>query len=547
MKSRTSSCKMRVFKKDITRFAPIWVEYSVLLIVIFYFLWSGKTDITDRYSWFVSIFAYVNAIYGFICAVGLFGYLSDPRECNAVHAFPIRREEYFLVHVVAGFLMALVPNFLFCVANLLLVSGNPFVTFGGMMLQFTFFYSLAIFCVFLTGRKFAAATMYALLNWISVLVMWALETIYLPMLPGIKLNTDVFFNFCPVVMMSFSDLYQFNVWNGVPSQQMQVMIIYAIVGVALLMVSLVMYRKRRLEYAGDFIAVKWLTPVFVVALSIAFGCALAAFGSLFDNDYPIMLAVGLIVGYFTGMMLLKRTIKVFDLKSIAGAVAVLAVIFGSLFITQMDPFGRVYHIPEADQVASVEIRHDYENSEKYESDDPAVIADVLALHEDILKQDEFVKFIDGDGYNVTYYLKSGQKMVRSYVLNTTDLLERGHYYFSQPEMMVNVETLEELKKNCRNVTIYDQSDYNGSEVTLDNKVNLDNEDMAAFLEVFFRECKEGKTSHYTDISEKQIYVEIFMQKGDDGDYYWIPLPETAEDTLALCEELIAREQNVQQS
>ena len=91
MKSRISSCDLRIFLKDLTRFAPVWVEYSVFLLVVFYFIWGQEWDITGKYSWFLDLFAFVNAIYGFIVAVGLFGYLADPRECNTVHAFPVRR------------------------------------------------------------------------------------------------------------------------------------------------------------------------------------------------------------------------------------------------------------------------------------------------------------------------------------------------------------------------------------------------------------------------------------------------------------------------
>lgn len=542
MKSRTSSCNMRVFKKDLTRFAPIWLEYSALLLVIFYFLSDGDYDITNRYSWFLNVFAYVNAVYGFVCAVGLFGYLSDPKECNAVHAFPIRIEEYFIVHLTAGFLMALVPNAVFCLLNISLVTNSILVTFGAMMLQFIFFYALAIFCVFLTGRKFAAATMYALFNCLSILIMWALEVIYLPLLPGVELNTEVFYNFCPVIMMSFEDLIALDIWHGLPSSQMQAIILYAVVGLVLLAVSLILYRRRKLEYAGDFIAVKWLTPVFVVALSIACGCLLGAFTTVFGmgGSTKALLAIGLVVGYFTGMMLLKRTVRVFNLKAIGGAVAVVAVIFLSIFVTELDPFGRVNYVPDAQDVASIQVSQYSGSGSAYKSTDPAVIADVVELHGDILEAPEF----DPDSsyssqfnsiqFHLTYKLKNGQTVVRSYRVENANLLPRINYYYSQPEVMLGVSTLEELKEKCQyiNLEYYPFNEDGYADVaSADALTGAQGE---ALLEVIFRECKEGKMNRYSYKDTSSIYITI----SSNNYCYLIDVSQTAVDTRAMVLDLL---------
>ena len=538
MKSKTSSCNMRIFKKDLTRFAPIWVEYSVLLLIIFYFLWSEDGDITARYSWFLGIFAFVNAIYGFVCAVGLFGYLSNPRECNCVHTFPNRREEYFVVHLVSGLLMALVPNLVFCALNIPLAqNGSVLYTFMGMMLEFLFFYGLAVFCVFLTGRKFAAATIYALLNWISLLIYWAVDVIYLPLLPGVQLNMDVFFRFCPVIQMSFEDLINFNVWHGTDPGQLKAFVLYAAVGVGLIVSSLFLYRRRKLEYAGDFLAIKSLTPVFIVAISIAFGCALAAFGSiLFDQTPYLLLAFGLLVGYFSGMMLLRRTVRVFRLKNLIGAATVVAVIFGSIFTTAMDPFGRVYHVPETEQIASVEIRQHETYSDVYKTEDPAVIADILQLHSDILDYGKLNGIYRQERYHVTYRLKNGTTLIRYYWVQSEELLDRVHFYYSQPEFLMDVSTLEELLEHCYYIDIDDyRDDMQSKDIHLTDK-----EEMKPLLEVFFRECREGKMSEYSEVLENHFYIGIGLEYGQaDTEHFWLYIPKTATDTIAVCEEFIS--------
>lgn len=539
MKSRTSSCNFRVFKKDLTRFAPVWVEYSVLLLVIFYFLWNSNADITDGdYVFLGSYSNLLNAVYGFVCAVALFGYLCDPRQCNTVHAFPIRREEYFIIHLTAGFLMALVPNAVFCLVNLPLAEDASVVAvFGGMMLQFTFYFGLAVFCMFLTGRKFAGATLYALFNWLSVLLMWAVDTIYLPALPGIQLNTDVFYDFCPVVKFMMTGPNLLGLWEGTSKDQTAVYLAYAGVGFGLMVLSLILYRRRKLEYAGDFIAVKWLTPVFVVVLSVSFGCVLAAFGNIFFDQAPdFMLAIGLVTGFFTGMMLLKRTVKVFDIKSVAGAAAVLAAVFGSVFVTSLDPLDRVRYIPETGEIASIELTDYMGNSETFETKDPQVMADILLLHGEILDQDLFAHYHAYPKCCITYHLKNGQKLLRFYALSEVDARNHAYFYFSQPEFMINISTLEELLDQC---VYLDISDYRDVYIPRDIHT-ADKEEMRPVLEAFFRECKEGKMNVYSEAMENQVYLSLCLNDGKDDHHYWICIPVSARDTLAQCAALVER-------
>lgn len=529
MKSRTSSSKLRVFKKDLTRFAPIWAEYSVLLLIIYYFLLKGDGDLSRDADITLVLFGWINALYGFVCAVGLFGYLTDARECNTVHFFPIRREEYFLVHTLAGFLMALVPNAVFFLLNIPLASGNLIPLFLFTMLEFVFFYGLAIFCMFLTGRKFAAATLYALFNWLSLLIAWAVDVIYIPALPGVQLDTESFILFVPLVkMMSDS------------SSQEKYILIYAVVGFGLMIASLFLYRRRKLEYAGDFLAVKWLTPVFIVAVSIACGCVLGAFQSIFNGGDSVffLLGIGLVVGYFTGMMLLRRTIKVFSLKSIGGAVALTAVIFLSIFVTELDLFGWVEYVPEGNQVSSVQIRR-YSGSPEYEVSDPAVIADVLALHDAILDTGTYDpnNTYGNDGIHLTYKLKNGRTIVRCYQVLDQELTNRIHYYFSQPEIVLNVSTLEELKANCRYLRVGSNTNgYDNYEYDVPTGADLD-----AMLETLFRECEEGKVSpyRYDYTSLTTTYISLDYK---DNSYFFIDVPNTATDTLAMIRTLMEKSQ-----
>ena len=545
MRSGTSFFDLRLFRRDLTRFSPIWGEYAVFLLVVQYFLWNGVGDISDRYSAFVSIFAWVNAVYGFIVAVGLFGYLADPRECGVVHTFPVRRECWFLTHILAGLVMALVPNGLFCLMNVSMAENGVLIPFAGMMLEFVFFFGLAVLSMMLTGRRFAGATVYALINWLPALVLWAVEVIYLPLIPGVALDSDAFLRLCPVVSMSFSFPWRFEIYHGNNLSQLGITALWAAVGVGLLGVALVLYRRRRLEYAGDFLALKWLNPVFLVSFSMACGCVLSLFGSvLFEASAVVMLAVGLLIGWFSGKMLMERTVRVFSLPSVAWAAALTLVVLGSVGLVRLDPLGRVLYVPRPEQVAKVELApsgshiDDYvSNLYPYHTEDPAIIEDLTGLHRDYLTLFENA----GDYYNgfyIRYHLKSGAVVIRdyshSYSSQIHGLEKRICYYYSQPECKLNVTSLEELKKTCyaANLSVWDGN--NGYDV------HVTGAELGELLEALYDDCTEGNMSvpnNYVQEYAEGFYLSLETQAHM---YLGLDLPEPAEKTRAVCRNLMEK-------
>lgn len=524
MRSRTSSSKAVILKKDLTRFAPVWVEYSVVLAVIAWILHSEGSYNFSTVGTLV-VFCLINLFYGFVCAMTVFGYLHDSIECNMVHAFPVRRESYFLIHLAAGCLMALVPNTLFCLVMLPLAAEETVFLFLSIMLQYIFFYGLGIFCMLLTGRKFAALTLYGLLNFLAVLIQWAVSTLYLPKLPGIWINEDPFYWCYPI--------YQFMSTSGTMEQRLEVYGAFGLVALGLILVAFLLYRRRKLEYAGDFLAVKPLTSVFLAALSFACGCVLAAISQdIFGEQPTAMLVIGLLIGYFTGQMLLHKTIKVFQPKRLAGAAAIVAVVLGSMWVVGLDIPGRVYYIPKAENVEKVSISlYDSEWADRYETNDPTVIEDILDLHSDILTQKDFSEGYYGYGSCfLTYEMADGSKLIRWYTVTDTDAYYRLQYYYSQPQFLLDVESFEEFKarlSSC-NLEVYGSA----SEICRE----LNEEELEKMMELFYSECVEGKMSQgYNTQSYPHIYLYWFMN--NEGYHSSISIPTTAEKTHAYCMEL----------
>ena len=112
MKLRISSCKWTAFRKDITRFLPLWALYFIGGVLVMMTATSATRTYyaAQRLNGVIGPFAWINLIYAALCAQLLFGDLFNSRLCNALHAMPLRREDWFFSHLAAGIAFSLVPN-----------------------------------------------------------------------------------------------------------------------------------------------------------------------------------------------------------------------------------------------------------------------------------------------------------------------------------------------------------------------------------------------------------------------------------------------------
>lgn len=537
MKSRTSSSDLTIFRKDITRFAPIWLAWTAVLLFVWYLMYDMDADPTGNYAYFHSCFGnWASAVYGFVVAVNLFGYLSDPRECGMVHSLPIRREKLFLLHFLAGLVMELIPVTLFVAGLIPLAWQNSLLgLYGSMLLQFWFYFALAVFCVFLTGRKFAAAVVYGLLNFLGFFAYLGLDILYLPLLPGVHIDTSVFLEFCPPVSMLFRvsdmDVWEYLEWT----EYIRYLGVFALVGLGLVAASVVLYRRRRLEYAGDFIAVKWLQPVFIAAVSVACGCVGAVMGdTFFDVNYIVLLILFLVIGYFAVLMLINRTARVFSLKKLAGLGCVLALMLGSLWITAQDPLGVVGYVPKPEQVERVEFyEYDFEG-DCYYTEDPEKIAELIALHEDILDCGPYTDSAYLERAYFLYHLTDGTTVRRGYYVMNLELAQRSAFYHSQPESMLGVATLDELLDRLVSVDI----ERSGSTEEY-SYFSLSKADAQELMTLMFDECRAGvmvSASQEWDNTYCYLYITLDDPDARNGSgydtnsYYFFNIPTTAEQT-----------------
>lgn len=522
MRSRTSSCNRTIFKKDITRFAPVWVLYTVFLILCLAMQWdTGREDLAKNIVDFIRIMPLVQFIYAPVCAQMLFGDLYNTRMCNALHALPIRRGSWFRTHVAAGILFALVPELVVGGLMALLLGPYALVAVGWMaasMLMFLCFFAVAVFGVFCGGNRFSMVLVYAIVNFFAVMVYWLWSSLYEPLLFGISTDFEWFMWFCPVYTMLGSGDYMladYKYGSGDVryltlswGENWWYLLVCAGLGLALLAVAWWMYRRRRLEVAGDFLAVKKLEPVFLLLYTLCAGAACQIFCYMFtyeDNGY-LYLLIGLAVGFFTGKMLLKRTVRIFRGKTFLQFAVLVGVIGGSLLMTKLDVFHITTWVPQVEQVQSVTVWSGsaYSYNPHFTVEEPEGIRDILSVHEAAIGESQGIIEPVSDTlrgtateetlvYNGTaeitlcYTLTNGRAVTRNYSIHTaTDEGTVLGQYFSSPECVLGFgpEEIDAFLAQFQEANA-DDMDYTG-------------ESMRELVEAILLDCENGSMNQVWD-------------------------------------------------
>lgn len=459
MKSRTSFFDTAVLKKNITRFAPAWALYLVLMLMILGLMASSDSGLwyADDMATILQVMPVINFFYALLVAQLLFGDLYNSRMCNALHALPLRREGWFITNVVSGLLFSIVPNAVMAVLSIALC-GTLWLLPGAWLLcvtvQYLFFFGVAVLSAYLVGNRFAMALVYIILNGFSLIAYWLADSLYIPALYGIVLEDQIFLTLSPVVKMSgaFDYLYVTihqirGAYSGVTGswsfgEGWGYLGICAAIGIAAMVLALAVYRKRHLECAGDFVAVKSLGPVFLVLYTLCGGACCHGFFDLFlGEDSGIYLFIGLTIGFFTGLMLLERQVRVFRKKNLLGFAALALVFYGTVLAAQVDLLGIVRWVPRANNVESVSITT---GGSHYYMDNGLTLREagdiekILSVHQAGVTNRQW----DTNGrpdvrLELTYEMKSGLRRSREYSIDVaTDAGRILESYLSRPEAVL---------------------------------------------------------------------------------------------------------------
>ena len=522
MKSRTSFFNQTVFKKDLTRFAPIWGIYTILLLLVListanvdeaYYRLQNVRDFILSMSW-------PNLIYAALVAQLLFGDLFNSRLCNALHALPIRRECWFGSHIASGILFSLLPNLVLALIALpaLRLGNGRAAIFWWLLaseLQYIFFYGVAVLCIMLTGNRFGHLAMCTIIQFGGLLTYWIADAIYEPFLHGVLISETPFMLLCPLGQIlqagnvlridyekTFDALGLFDgylIYGVTPGDGWGYMAICAGIGLLMMAAALVLYRKRKLECTGDFVAFSAMEPVVTVIVTVFVGAIFHLFADAFGmNLRSVMLGSGMIIGYFVCQMLLERTTRVFCKKTFLRCAVIVAVFGLTVLLTYLDPLGITRYVPAPEDVESITVSNGYSlynhGNFPYEATEADEIAQLMEVHRDgINKETGTVPANDDEYYNVfdirlEYKLKNGKTVNRFY-----DVHPHSHAgviledYFNTTQMVLG-HTPEKLRK----MVPFIQSIYvEGRE---GRETDLAGLDLDGLMEAIIADCEAGNMS-----------------------------------------------------
>lgn len=591
MKSKTSFFNGTLFKKNMARFAPLWLLYTLCLLLgmtLMYMedgmdFWFG-----NRMGELIQYSGIINLIYAPVAAILLFGDLYTGRMCNALHAMPLTRGCIFRTNVVTGLVFSLLPTAVFCGLSIPLLMNTCVVdgwqialwTFLGMNLTYICFFGIAVFSAMLVGNRFGMIALYAILNGGAFVAWFLVNTIYTPMLYGIVTPTALVENLTPVFNLveaacleldSYGDVYM-GTWENVQAhyhlhpEGWLTVAFWAAVGVVFLLAARWLYGKRRLECAGDTMAFKTMEPVFQICISL---CAAACFslfidlfiGSHFRNQWQyLFLGCGLVVGWFAGRMLLERTVRVFRLKNFLGLAVLAAVVAGSLAMTHYDVFGIETWIPETEEVQSVTFGYSgfRGTSEELTADED--IEAVLRLHElaleDRLEEGGAIRQETGDyryaaPLYIYYTLENGRQVSRRYniwgdgesgaiareYLSRWEVVSDECYYMPEKVVINSAAEGEAPAYTTINIAGYEAPmEFRGQK------------SVASLLEAIRADCEARNmtqhsafhSGHFTyvesngvEVNTRSFWIELAHDDGRYGNFY---VYADSENTLAWLEE-----------
>lgn len=537
MKSRTSCCKSVLLKHDITRFYPIWVLYTLMLALIFVFPMTTGGTVYERLSVlsdYMMAMPLVNFFYALVNAQLLFGDLFSPKMCNALHAMPVRRDTFYWAHMAAGLLFAVVPDVILTFVYMALIPSHGWTAWGFLAVavgSYLFFYCLAVLCCMLSGNRIGAILVYGIVNFFAVLVSWYASEIFGTLLYGVRVDDHAIMRFCPVVAMVGNYLeVNMKAGSGWPNYVLESvryagaflpLAIYAGIGIILMAAAQVAYRLRRLETAGDLLAVEKLKPVFLVTFTLTVGAFFHLFGRLVNNSIAVpFLVVGIAVGYVASLMLIKKQMNVWKAKNFVLLGAIVGALVLGLAVTVLDPLGIASFVPNPEDVAGVNVYTknindvyyaDYNSTNMPPMEDDAHIADAIALHRicmenrKLVYQGNLVTQIFGlydwretDGAIPTaicYTMKDGSTLTRYYVTPfDSEGIEYAGRLLSSVESTLYIHE-KDLDSFVESVALIQLSQVYSMGRTLPWTIS-DKQEIKGFLQAYIEDCKAGTTVQY---------------------------------------------------
>ena len=461
MKSKISFFNKTIFWKNVTLYWPIWGIYTLISFICqpialwvinnmsYWDIGGGGyndeaqlRDMMDLLGFmpYVVIIAFGALLSG----MAIYSYMYNNKSAYMIHSLPVDRTQLYGTALISGWAFLIVPLFATALFTTILcivytIPGIAYVWGWFLVVALTAFvaFSIVTICALFTGHIVVMPMYVVAVNYLSWIVYWIVYIVVTTFGYGVSdlgdMADQVAEFLCPI-----QNFYQNLGWNyeytdlgGVKDITFYgtgTLVFYGILAVVLYVAAYVVYRKRKIEQAGDFLTVNWVKPIFrgVVGIIGGINGAMLVREILLETrmgcTVPMFVVIMLVIGaifYFAADMFIKKSFHVFKkmdwLRCGVFSVVLLAFYFGLYGVAE----NYENYIPKETEIKSASVHLGYEVT----FDDERV-GEIVEIHESILEELEVLEQLDeaGDHYynsvGISYTLKNGEYITRRYVIPT---------------------------------------------------------------------------------------------------------------------------------
>lgn len=606
MKSKKSCYDAAISHMTVKRFGLIGLLYTIGLVLITigtvndganHLYSSAAANLRDL----CTALPVCNLAYAAVLVQLLLGDLYTPRLSYALRSLPITMGGWFGTQVILG-IVSVLPGILISGGILALqftaYKATILVFMATALLSFLFFYGAALLSGVCAGNRIGMLLIYCIINFIGLFYGWAVMQIFSPLVFGMYLpNYTV--KFVPFTSMLQHDAFNLQ-YSRLPddiqhnsaayfgsqeiscisysSEYLWTLAGFAVAGCILIGLCMVLLRRRKPESAGDLLAFRQLSPVLLVICSLCTGVLMHIISDTLGWEMKLpMLFLGIILGYYAALMLLKRQTNVFTKKALVPLMLILAVAFGGITATGLNLWGTVYRVPEAEKVEKVEIRlmGSYSSQDSLVSSNAEDIALAIRLqqealddHRQIERARPLLTRIYGSESNpveltesttdstgeiaICYTLKNGHEINRMYpVRSSYAAVASLKTIFSAPEYVFDANLLGEnltfdrahLLATVQRVGI---RNYRTSAELFASDILLKDEDIPGLIDAILQDCEEGTMAqnylfHCNEGIDYQISLYYPHPGGTFTDYSIAYVFEGCENTLRYLSDRVSHE------
>ncbi len=580
MKLKKTCYDPAVSRMTIKRYGLVGVLYTIgiILITVGFINPVHYGEALSDVQNLCTAMPFINLVYAALLTQLLLGDLYNPRLSYGLRSFPITQGGWFGTQVILG-IVSVLPGIL--ISGIILAAMLTayriyiLVFLGYAFLSFLFFYGAALLCAVCAGNRLGMVLLYCVVNFIGLFYGWAVIRVFCPLIYGIYLrNFSV--TFVPVAQMydqrPFDFTYKQNLavtagvndeafrasyFSSANLQSVQltggvwVILGFAVLGCVLIAIAMVLLRRRKEERVGDLLAFKQLNAVMLVICTVCTGLLLHVIAYSFGWELKLpMLFLGLVLGYYAALMLIKRQTNVFNRKTFLPLVGILGITLALLTATGLNLFGIASRMPQAEQVEEVRIS---QMSGQYpivssQQEDIAVALQIqqesLDAHrqaeerrpllERIFGSEEQSPLDESTGRShwitLSFTLKNGRQINRLYYVNSSfSSVQALKSIWSSPEYLFDVELLDEnhqfdralLKKKLEAATA--QCTCNAGELYYTPATHqLGEQEIDQVLDAILLDCQEGTMAQGSLFHQDYSYDAInfyFPHYNRDGDKY----------------------------